>query len=92
LARRPVRANSSKVLLEWYAFLEQMRTTALRQQMIEINGSLGGETDVVRIVEDIERLKGPGHLVAIAKRDLYQTSPLDVNIEVRPDVHGAPQH
>ncbi len=74
-------------LVDWYLFLEELKATALREGMIEMNESLGGEItgDGLRdISRRVETHGGPVLLKAIAKRELYQSSNLDVAIEVEP--------
>ena len=80
--------NHPRFIKLWYDFLDKMKKNALRKGMIEVNNSLGGglnDEDLARVSAELDNLTGSGTLVAVAKRDLYQTSPLDVRIEVRPD-------
>lgn len=87
VASRSVNPNNPQLLLEWYGFLEEMKIRALRKGMIQINDSLGGEITgdaFLQMVAELSKLKGQGRLVAVANRDLYQTSRLDVRIEVKP--------
>lgn len=75
-------------LVNWYEFLDRLRSSALRQGMIEMNDSLGGgvTTDQLReIGRQVSSRPGACRLVAVANRDLYQSSTLDVRIEVRTD-------
>lgn len=86
VATHRLQPKDAELLREWYAFLDQVRESALRKGMIEINDSLGGglsSQDFERLIQDIKRLQGPGKLVAVAKHDLYQTSALAIRIEVR---------
>ncbi|CAN0397934.1 unnamed protein product, partial [Phaeothamnion confervicola] len=85
---RPLSSSHPQFLKEWYNFLDDMKKSALGKGMVEVNGSLNGglsEEDLSRVAKQLDALTGTGKLVAIANRDLYQTSPLDVRIEVRAD-------
>lgn len=87
VASKTLQGSSPKIIREWYDFLDEMRANALHKGMIPINDSLGGgisEQDLSQLINGIEALKGKATLVAIARRDLYQTSPLDVRVEVKP--------
>jgi uncharacterized protein (DUF3084 family) len=87
VARKVVQETSpGQFLKEWYGFLALMRQNALRSGMEEINNSLGGgltDEDFSHLIEEIARYHGRGELAAIAKRDLYQSMPLDVRVEMR---------
>lgn len=88
VATHHLQPNNAELLREWYDFLDQVRESALRRGMIEINDSLGGglsPQDFERLIQDIKLLQGPGKIVAVAKHDLYQTSALAIRIEVRKD-------
>jgi Protein of unknown function (DUF3084) len=77
----------SEVLLDWHLFLQELKAVALRKGMIEINDSLGGEitgTTLREISQTVDRYDGKIRLRAVANRDLYQSSNLDVSIEVEP--------
>jgi uncharacterized protein (DUF3084 family) len=86
VASKTLQPNQPQILREWYDFLDEMRNNALRKGMVPINDSLGGgisDQDFSRLLQDLENLKEKATVVAIARRDLYQTSPLDVKVEVR---------
>lgn len=75
----------SEVLLDWHIFLRDMKQAALKKGMIEINDSLGGEftgDELVKVSKAVEQHKGRVLVKAIANRDLYRSSNLDVSIEV----------
>ena len=76
----------SEVLLDWHVFLEDLKKVALKKGMIEINDSLGGEITgetLVKISQAVQSSnKGRIRLKAVANRDLYRSSKLDVRIEV----------
>lgn len=77
----------SEVLLDWHVFLEQLKGAALRKGMIEMNDNLGGEItgETLREISlAVDQHDGRIRLRAIANRDLYQSSNLDVSIEVEP--------
>lgn len=87
ITARTVEPSDPRFLVLWYDFLDQLKQTAKAKGMIEINNSLGGGMtgqDLERISSAIANLQSPGTVVAVARRDLYQTSPLDVQVEVRP--------
>ncbi|MBX3169006.1 MAG: DUF3084 domain-containing protein [Candidatus Eremiobacteraeota bacterium] len=95
VAAHSLQPDNPELLREWYDFLAQIRETALRRGMIEINDSLGGgltSEDFDRLIEDIKRLQGPGKLVAVATTDLYQTNTLAIRVEVVPDRVGHTAH
>lgn len=74
-------------LVNWYEFLDRLRYNALRKGMLEMNDSLGGgltTEQLLTISNKIESRQGSSRLVAIANRDLYESSTLDVRIEVLP--------
>jgi hypothetical protein len=79
----------SEVLLDWHIFLEELKAAALRKGMIEINDSLGGEITgetLRQISQTMDRYNDKVRITAVANRDLYQSSNLDVSIEVKPVV------
>jgi hypothetical protein len=86
VASEDMRPDSPELLLQWYAFVNKVRDAAKQRGMIELNDSLGGlkPEDFDQVVQEMKRLRGPGRLVAVASHDLYQTSRLDIRIEVRP--------
>jgi hypothetical protein len=80
-----VRPNT--FLNDWYDFLDKLKATALKRGMIEMNGSLGGGLTGEPLVEISRRVVDAGgrvRLRAVANRELYQSSNLDVSIEVEP--------
>jgi len=86
IVKRPVQPSDPQLLVLWYDFLDEIKTAATAKGMIQIQNSLGGGVtgqDLSQVSERITDLRGPGTLVAVARRDLYQTSPLDVKLEVR---------
>lgn len=94
VASMPIRGDTPELLREWYDFVGQIKEEALRRGMMEINGSVGGvkPQDFDRLIEDIKRLQGPGKLVAVATADMYQTSKLQIRLEVVPDRVGHKAH
>ena len=91
---RPLSSNHPQFLKEWYNFLDDMKRTVISKGMVEINDSLGGglsEKELSRVSAQLDALTGTGKLVAIANRALYQTSVLDVRIEVRADASPVPK-
>jgi hypothetical protein len=76
--------NPEKFLVDWYEFIDQLKSTALKKGMIEMNDSLGGGITAERLVEISRKVDGGGRvrLKAVANRELYQSSNLDVSIEV----------
>ncbi len=79
--------SPEEFLIDWYYFLEELKATALKEGMIEINESLGGEITGDRLREisrKVDNFGGRVRLKAVANRDLYQSSNLDVSIEVEP--------
>lgn len=78
---------TSEVLLDWHIFLEELKTAALRRGMIEINDSLGAEISgetLKQISHTVDTHDGKILVKAVANRDLYKSSKLDVSIEVEP--------
>lgn len=71
-------------LVDWYKFLDELKSRALKSGMIEMNDSMGELTGeqlgaVSKMVFDAgERVR----LKAVANRELYQSSNLDVSIKV----------
>lgn len=90
VASHQIRGDTPELLREWYDFIGEVKEEALRRGMMEINGSLGGvkPEDFDRLIEDIKRLQGAGKLVAVATADMYQTSKLQIRLEVVPDRVG----
>lgn len=87
IASRQVEPADPRFLVLWYDFLDELKTSAKAKGMIELNNSLGGGLtveDLERVSKAIANLQAPGTLVAVARRDLYQTSSLDVKLELRP--------
>lgn len=77
----------SEFLLNWHVFLDDLKKEALRRGMIELDDSLGAEIDgdtLAKISATVERTSGKITLEAVANRDLYQSSKLDVSIRVKP--------
>lgn len=77
--------SPDKFLVDWYKFLEELKEAALKKGMIEMNDSLGGEITAEplnKISRKVLDAGGRVRLKAVAKRDLYQSSNLDVSIEV----------
>jgi hypothetical protein len=73
-------------LVNWYQFLDEMKSAALKKGMIEMNGSLGeiGAEPLLEISRKVVNAGGRVRLKAVANRELYQSSNLDVTIEVEP--------
>lgn len=94
VASMPIRGDTPELLREWYDFVGKVKEEALRRGMMEINGSVGGvkPQDFDRLIEDIKRLQGPGKLVAVATADMYQTSKLQIRLDVVPDRVGRRDH
>lgn len=82
--------DSPELLRQWYDFLDKLRQSALSHGMYELNDSLAGLTpeDFDRLIKEIKRLHGPGKLVAVARFDLYQTSSLQIDVQVHPRTAG----
>ena len=79
----------SEVLLDWHIFLKELKEAALRKGMIEMNDNLGGEITgetLLQISRTLDEYNGKIQLRAVANRDLYRSSNLDVSIKVRPVV------
>lgn len=86
VARRRVNPKDPEVLSAFFTFVESTRKAAVDRGMRPIGGSLGGgltEEQFNTLVDQIRSQQGPVDLVAVANRDLYETSSLDVRIEVR---------
>lgn len=95
VASHDVKKDNPELLREWLEFVAEVKESALRKGMYEINDSLGGgltSAEFDRLIEDIKRLQGPGKLVAVATTDLYQTSTLQIRVEVVPDRVGRRGH
>ena len=79
--------HSQEILYDWLAFIEELKAVVLRKGMIELNGSLGADIDgqsIKTISRQINFMAGKVSLRVVANRDLYQSSNLDVSIEVKP--------
>lgn len=79
----------AEAFLDWHIFLEDLKAAALRKGMIEMNNSLGGEITqdtLLEISRTFTENDGKIRVRAVANRDLYQSSNLDVSIEVEPVV------
>ncbi len=77
----------SEFLLDWHVFLEDLKKEALRRGMIELDDSLGAEIGgdtLAQISKRVKQTSGKITLEAVANRDLYQSSKLDVSIRVKP--------
>lgn len=75
------------ILNDWYDFLDKLKNAALKRGMIELNGSLGGGLTgelLVKISRKVSDAGGRVRIKAVANRELYQSSNLDVSIEVEP--------
>lgn len=78
--------SKQSTMLEFMKFIEETRKEAVTKGMRPIGGELGGELDTEdfeRLQEEISKQKGKFEIVAIANRDLYETSSLDIRIEIR---------
>ena len=87
VASQKLQTDSPELLLQWYAFVDAVRESALRRGMMEVNDSLGGgltSTDFFALVEQLKRLHRPVKITAVARQDLYPTSALDVATQVVP--------
>lgn len=76
----------SEFLLDWHVFIEDLKKEALRNGMIEFDNSLGAEIDgdmLAKISRVVEHTEGTITLEAVANRDLYKSSKLDVSIRVK---------
>ncbi|MBS2035470.1 DUF3084 domain-containing protein [bacterium] len=95
VASHRLQPDNPELLREWLEFVAEVKESALRKGMYEINDSLGGgltSEQFDRLIEDIKRLQGPGKLVAVATSDLYQTSTLQIRVEVLPERVGRQSH
>lgn len=84
VAKREVKPDQA--MLEFFRFVEDTRRKAIFKGMRPIDGYLGSElniNDFEKLQKKISAQKGKFELVAIANRDLYETSSLDIRIEVR---------
>ena len=85
VAQMEIKTKQS-VMLELMKFIEETRKKAIDKGIRPIDGELGGELDsddFGRLQEEIGRQKSKFKIVAIANRDLYETSSLDVRFEIR---------
>jgi hypothetical protein len=76
----------SEFLLDWHVFIEDLKKEALRKGMIELDDSLGAEIGgdtLSEISQFVDQTEGKITLEAVANRDLYQSSKLDVSITVK---------
>lgn len=86
VASKTVDPHSPTLLMEWYQFMEEIKLAALAKNMREV-GTWGFELDSDRmnaLIQQIEQEQGPTRLVAVARKDLYESSSLELEIEVRP--------
>jgi len=86
VARRRINPKDPEVLSAFFEFIESTRKSAVERGMRPIGGSLGGgltEEQFNDLVDRIRTQRGSLELLAVANRDLYETSSLDVRIEVR---------
>lgn len=87
VASKTVDPHNPTFLMEWYQFLEEIKQTALRQGMRKgPDGDLGFELNSDRmnaLIQRIEQERGPTTLEAVARKDLYESSSLELDIEVR---------
>lgn len=77
----------SEFLLNWHVFIDELKKVALRRGMIELDDSLGAEIGgdtLSKISKIVKQTSGKITLEAVANRDLYQSSKLDVSIRVKP--------
>ncbi len=80
--------NPKQFLKDWYEFIEELKSRALKKGMIELNDSLGGGVTADRLIEISGKVVEAGEaggrvrLKAVANRELYQSSNLDVSVEV----------
>ncbi len=80
--------DPKQFLKDWYEFIEELKSTALKKGMIELNDSLGGGITTERLVQISQKVAqaseagGRVRIKAVANRELYQSSNLDVSIEV----------
>lgn len=79
--------NPNEPLRDFFRFVENTRQAAIKKGMRPIGGELGGglsSEEFDGLQEQMRQQEGPFELVAVANRDLYETSSLDIHIEVRP--------
>lgn len=77
--------DPKQFLVDWYEFIDELKSKALKKGMIELNDSLGGGITAERLVKISQKVVEAGgrvRLRAVANRELYQSSNLDVSIEV----------
>lgn len=87
VASKTVDPHSPTLLMEWYQFMEEIKLAALDKRMREVGSDWGFELDSNRmnaLIQQIEKEAGPVRLVAVARKDLYESSSLELEIEVRP--------
>ncbi|MEW6277315.1 MAG: DUF3084 domain-containing protein [Candidatus Eremiobacterota bacterium] len=86
VASRTVDPHSPSLLMDWYQFVEEIKQSARTRKMVELPNErgLGVEIDLNSLIARIEEHRGPTRLVAVARRDLYETNRLDVEIQVHP--------
>lgn len=83
--------SSDQFMLDFFRFVEDTKAEAIAKGMRPIDGNLGGELDTAnfeRIQDEAAKGKGTFELWAVVNRDLYETSSLDIRIEVH-NVKGA---
>lgn len=76
--------NPKTFLVDWYRFLDELKAIALKRGMIEMNDSMGELTgeQLVAVSSKVFAAQGRVRLKAVANRELYQSSNLDVSIQV----------
>ena len=77
--------DKQRSALEFLKFIEDTRRKAIAKGMRHIDGELGGElnsADIERLQEEMGKENGKFEVVAVANRDLYETSSLDIRVEV----------
>ncbi len=88
VASKIVDPHNPTFLMEWYQFLEEIKQAALRAGMMNgPDGGLGFELDsetMNSLIQSIEVEPGLATLEAIARKDMYQSSSLELKIVVRP--------
>lgn len=93
VASKMVDPHNPTFLMDWYQFLEEIKQTALKAGMMNgPDGGLGFELDsetMNALIQSIEREPGLARLEAVARKDLYQSSSLELKIVVRPAADNA---
>lgn len=93
VASKLVDPHNPTFLMDWYQFLEEIKQTALKAGMMNgPDGGLGFELDsetMNALIQSIEREPGLARLEAVARKDLYQSSSLELKIVVRPAADNA---